>query len=242
VCFFNIIFSEKRREKVINMTSITLLFSIILIFTSTYGRCAEDKTTLSPQQQQQQEVKENFIYVTEISTDTVNNEKTIRIVLNNAIEVNDIKIKKYGSSNIIAYPSYISETTGKEFKQVRVISTQAKKAIEDAIFNNRIAHNFNPTQMNFSITKLTPYKKDGSPVKAFVTVTFNDAIEVDARVMSGKYGLWVAYPTKNITNRKGQKLLSYMKQFNIIDKDLKKKVDTAILNKYREVISEEPEN
>lgn len=215
-----------------------IILLCIIIRTPTYAICQEKGRNLQPDKI----TKEKIIYVTEISTNIVKNEKIFRIVLNNAIEINDIKIKKYSSSNIIVYPYYISETTGKEFKQVRVVSAQAKKAIEDAIFNNKTCKeipSFGP--MSFNITKLRLHNKKGSPVKAFVTVVFNDAIEVEVRVMSGKYGLWVAYPTRNITTEKIQKP-QWLQQFNIIDKELKQKVNTAILNRYREIELEEPEN
>ncbi|MBR3628214.1 MAG: septation protein SpoVG family protein, partial [Elusimicrobia bacterium] len=68
--------------------------------------------------------------------------------------------------------------------------------------------------------------KNPKTVLAFMSVIFNDAIEINCNVLNGKYGLWVAWPSIKEKDK-------WNKLFEIQDKKLKEDIETELIKYYK---------
>ena len=81
------------------------------------------------------------------------------------------------------------------------------------------------------INKFSLYRKKAK-IKAFASVIFNDDIEVECRIMDGKNGLWVAWPS----NKVGDKWYS---NFKFIDRKIKNGVENLLIKEYTKKLNNE---
>ncbi|MDR1433962.1 septation protein SpoVG family protein [Candidatus Endomicrobiellum devescovinae] len=72
--------------------------------------------------------------------------------------------------------------------------------------------------------------KNNKSIKAFVSIIFDDDIEVECRIMNGKKGLWIACPSD-------LKHGIWIKNFTFINKDLQKNIEKKLITDYTSVIS-----
>jgi len=156
------------------------------------------------------------------------------IVLNDCLEVRDIMVNKAGGKVNIVYPAYIS-TNGKEYPQFEVISEQAKMEIEKAIATGKPSEKA-AKSLTFKVAKFSKMKKTTSSVKAFVSVDFNSAVCVECKVMDGKKGPWISWPSV-----KDEKTGKYLPQILIINANVKNVVENSILRKYKDSGEEQSE-
>jgi len=150
------------------------------------------------------------------------------IVVNGCLKIKEIKVLKIGGENKLKFPTYYSRL-GREYPQVVVHTKQANEAILQAIRTSKVSQDVKP--LSYKVTEISPYNRE-SKLKAFVAVTFNDAITVECKIMSGKKGLWVAWParkTKDIKN-------PWVKQVVILDKNLKDEIEKQLFIAYQEKI------
>ncbi|MDR1418406.1 MAG: SpoVG family protein [Endomicrobium sp.] len=95
--------------------------------------------------------------------------------------------------------------------------------LENKVFNNT-------EKISFNINKL--YKlKNNRTVKAFASVIFDDEIEVECRIMQGKEGLWIAWPSTKVNNE-------WIKNFKFINKNLQSKVESKLIIDYNSVFEQ----
>ena len=76
-------------------------------------------------------------------------------------------------------------------------------------------------------TRVNPYNKEGSNVKAYADVMFDDCFVIkDARIMEGKNGLFVGMPSKQVSGK-------YKETCHPITKEFKQELDDAVLSEYK---------
>lgn len=174
-----------------------------------------------------------FVHSGEISVTEVEVKgNEARVIINNIIEINGIKIKK-GDVN---FPVYISKS-GKVFPQVRFLTKDARNIVVDAISNRKASKEI-IKKINYKITKMSPYSKKGSSLKAFAAVTFNGVVEVECKVMKARYkkkDYWVAWPARPPDKNKGEN--KWQDQISIINKKIKSIVEKDIIDSMKKMFS-----
>jgi len=153
------------------------------------------------------------------------------IVLNDMIVVKEIKLKKtkIGQREIInlQFPEYISKR-GKVFPQVAVLSKDLTDRITSAIITSKVEQLPSPVEPSYKVNKFSPFRRSGSSLKIFASVIFAGTLEVECKVMEGKKGPWIAWPS-----RKDESSGKYKKQVVFKSREYQKKVENDLLNKYK---------
>jgi len=150
------------------------------------------------------------------------------IMLNGSLKIRDIQVLEIAGETKLKFPSYLSRQ-GKVYPQVIVHTKEANEVVLEAIKNGKISQEVIP--LEFEVTKILPYYGKGK-LRAFASVTFNQAITVECKIMSGKKSLWVAWPA-HPPKVAGQR---WVKQVIILDKQLKNEIEKELLKKYHEKI------
>ncbi len=154
------------------------------------------------------------------------------ITLNDLIVIKEIKLKKtkIGQREIVnlEFPTYISKR-GKAYPQIVVLDKTLQERIIKAITTTTAEK---PTEKigepSFKISKFSPYRQSRSSLKVFASVVFEDSIEIECKVMEGKYGPWIAWPA-----RKDKTTNKWVQQVNFTSKEYKKKIEQSLLSKYK---------
>ncbi len=158
------------------------------------------------------------------------------IVFNDMIVIKEIKLKKtkIGQREIInlQFPEYVSKK-GKVFPQVVVLSKDLTDRITSAIITSKVEQLPSPVEPTFKLNKFSPFKRSGSSLKVFASVIFAGELEIECKVMEGKKGPWVAWPS-----RKDESSGKYLKQVVFKSKEYQKKVEDEVLKKYKVGLSE----
>ena len=141
-----------------------------------------------------------------------------KVSFNGSFSVSDITLKTAGSETEIVFPSY------KDKNQVAVLKREHKKRFAKDIKENKVSGPVPATAVKFKINKFSPVKNLKQTL-AFASVIFEDVLEVECRILSGRNGLWVAWPA---ANKNGV----WKKQFEFIDKSLKREVEGKLLERY----------
>ena len=97
----------------------------------------------------------------------------------------------------------------------------AKKIYEN-IKSNKTSAQY--SKINYKINKFKLISSHKT-IKAFSSVIFEEKLEAECRVIEGKYGLWIAWPSE----KKGG---VWIKNFIIIDKDLKNNIEDDLIKRY----------
>lgn len=173
------------------------------------------------------------LYCQTFGVSFVNNKNLsdISVEFDNVIELHNLKLETDKNNAVLITPYYKSKKRqyhyfsflDKNFKDsvISKIRTGAADKIQDSVSN-----------VDYKINKFNIV--DDLPVaRAFVSVIFNDLIEVRCSVLKSKHGLWVQWPSKK-QNDKWNKL------FVIKDKALKDKIENDILNLYNSKNSNRP--
>ncbi|MDR3124560.1 MAG: SpoVG family protein [Endomicrobium sp.] len=151
--------------------------------------------------------------ITEISA----KDSKFNITLNNSIQILNIELQ----DNELKFPIYKSKN--KQYKQIFVLKRDFKAYLKDSLLENKVFNNIGSIS-SFNINKL--YKlKNNTTVRAFASVIFDNEIEVECRIMRGKSGLWIAWPSTKINNK-------WVKNFKFINKSLQKEVETELIADY----------
>lgn len=142
------------------------------------------------------------------------------IILNNAISINNIALKSKNDTSFVEFPVYVGN--GRIYKQFSVLKREYEKYLASSI-ETKNEEKFEGDIL-FIVNKFSKTQKEGN-IKAFASVIFEDVLEVECRVMHGKNGLWIAWPS----NKKDGKWVNI---FSFTDKDLKKRVEGDLIQKY----------
>jgi DNA-binding cell septation regulator SpoVG len=143
------------------------------------------------------------------------------VTLNNDIKISNIFLR----NNVLEFPKY--KNKGKTYKQITVLRKDFKNYLLDALLSNNIFSGRCIT--SFKINKML-LLKDNKSIKAFASIIFDDDIEVECRIMNGKKGLWIAWPSS-------LKHVLWIKNFTFINKNLQKNIEKKLIIDYTSVAS-----
>lgn len=148
------------------------------------------------------------------------------IVINGVIEIKEIELK----GEDIIFPYYTSKS-GKISPQVRFLTDESKKIVREAIVNNTPSKQ-KIRNISYKVTKMSPYSRAESSLKAFVVVTFNGVMEVECKLMKSSSGGedWVAWPARPPVKEKGEK--RWIDQIVIRNRNVKSIIENEIIKTY----------
>ncbi|MFQ3675023.1 MAG: septation protein SpoVG family protein [Endomicrobiia bacterium] len=177
--------------------------------------------------------QEEKLIVTSVSKLT---NDTYEIVLNDIIVIKDVKLKKtkIGQREIVnlQFPEYISKR-GKVFPQVVVLSKDLTDRITSAIITSKVEQLPSAVEPSYKLNKFSPFRREGSSLKIFASVIFAGTLEVECKVMEGKRGPWIAWPSV-----KDESTGKYRKQVVFKSREYQKKIENDLLSKYKTSSSE----
>lgn len=154
-------------------------------------------------------------------TKVTNKNNKINIEFNNILQLQDFVLT---DGNLIS-PFY--ESNGTKYYFFYFLNRKTKQDVIDKI--NKKENSFsNKTNIKteYKINKCNIVKKPKT-ILAFMSVIFNDNIEINCNILNGKYGLWVAWPSLKENDK-------WRKIFDIKDKNLKDKIETDLLKYYKQ--------
>jgi DNA-binding cell septation regulator SpoVG len=151
----------------------------------------------------------------------VENEKNYyAVTFNNAIRIYGVSL----SNGKVLLPEYAKG--GKIYRNFSVLDRNFAKNLHEDL---KLGKTYAGPSQNFSKTayKINKFKiiQSHKTVRAFASVIFEDKLEVECRVMDGKYGLWIAWPSKEDGG-------IWKKDFIIINKYLKNSIETELIKRY----------
>ncbi|MDR1695803.1 MAG: hypothetical protein LBR69_04140 [Endomicrobium sp.] len=158
-------------------------------------------------------------------TDLEKNADGYSVVLNGALKISGIKLKKTNSGSEIEFPRYVSK--GAVYRQISVLNRDYKKYLTDIIENVLPPE---PESAGIAVSrKINKFKviNNHRSVKAFMSVIFGGCVEAECRIMNGKYGTWVAWPAVKKESRR-------VKNFEFTDFNLKKEIESELIGYYNE--------
>jgi len=164
----------------------------------------------------------------EISVTSVHvNGNEASVVINEVVEINEIEI----SGNDVKFPAYISKSN-KVFPQVNFLTETARNTVVEAVLNNKPSSK-RIRSINYKVNKMSPYNKEGSSLKAFASVVFNGALEVECKVMKSRRDddLWIAWPARPPKKDKGER--RWQDQVRIINKKVKSIIERDIVETFK---------
>jgi len=182
--------------------------------------------------------QEKEIFVSEVKIEPVSGKGNLKamaeIVINNCLKIREIRVLKIGDQTKLKFPYYVSRR-GEVYPQVIVHTQQANEVIQKAVEKDKISLSTGTVPegqspwLDYEITKMTPFTQF-KQLKAFAAVTFNKAITVECKIMSGKKGLWVSWPA-SAAKTKGE---PWAKQVIILDRELKENIERDLFVHYHE--------
>ncbi|MCP4481292.1 MAG: hypothetical protein GY817_00480 [bacterium] len=140
----------------------------------------------------------------------------VRIILNNFLVIENIKVYKEG---VVQFPYYHSKK-GSRFPYIEILDSQVEQNILIAIKTNQAKDFYSLTEPSFEIKNIQLWK--GSKRKANVEVMLDSKIVIFCGVMAGKNGDWIAWPASKKFDNK------YHKDIYLLNSSLKEKIETAI--------------
>jgi len=153
--------------------------------------------------------------------------KVASVVLNNAILINEVRVKKVGSKTILKFPEYISKS-GRIYPQIKFLDPSVKTAIRRAILSKKPSSK-KINKISYRIGKFSKFRREGSKLKYFCSVIFNDKVEIECKIMEGNRGPWVSWPAR--PPKGGGK---WINQISIANKKVKNIVERELLERYKE--------
>ena len=172
-------------------------FALLLVFLFSLEVCAEN------------------LNLTKI-TDTNNK---IDIEFNDTLKLCDFT---FSQDNLIS-PFY--ENNGNKYYFFYFLDRQFKNDIITKIKDKKSIVNTGKGKIEYKINKCSIVKTPKT-ILAFMSVIFNDNIEVSCNILNGKYGLWVSWPSIKERDK-------WKKIFDIKDKNLKEEIDTKLIKYYK---------
>jgi len=200
------------------------LFIFVLIFT--VGK-------FSPVFSQSSVPPSRDIIVTEVEVTPVDEgavKGLARVLINNVLEISEIQVLKVGGRTSLKFPEYVSKK-GKVYPQITVHTKQANDAILNAVTTGKPSAEKSKA-ISFKVTKFSRFTRP-STLKVFAAVMFNDAIEVECKIMEGKRGPWVSWPARRPEG--GGK---WINQVSIKNKAVKDAIEKTLLERYAKMLQE----
>lgn len=154
-------------------------------------------------------------------TKVTNKNNKINIELNNILYLQDFVL----ADDKLLSPFY--ESKGTKYYFFSFLNRKTKQEIINKINNKEkiVSDRFNG-KTEYKINKCSIVKKPKT-ILAFMSVIFNDEIEINCNILNGKYGLWVSWPSIKEKDK-------WRKIFDIKDKKLKDEIETALIKYYKQ--------
>lgn len=174
--------------------------------------------------------KELSVTVTDVEVIPVEGGGTTKaiasIVLNSAIKISEIEVKKVSGKTRLRYPRYVSKR-GRIYPQIKILDPVVEKMIISAI-DKKEPSSTPSNRISYRVSKYSPFTRGGSSLKVFCAVTFNNKVKIECKIMEGKSGPWISWPAR--APEDGGR---WINQIEIKDKKLKKVVEKALLKRYK---------
>jgi DNA-binding cell septation regulator SpoVG len=167
------------------------------------------------------------IAITEVKKNKTDGRTIYEISVNDCILIREVEVLVLGDKKTIKYPQYISQKK-QVYPQIIFLTRQSKDAVRKAVFGGETGK-YPKQNTKFKITRFSKFKKE-SGLKALCAVTFNSAFEVECKIIDGKNGLWVSWPSRKNTQN-GQ----WVQQIVVTDKQLRENIECELLSRYREM-------
>ncbi|PKN01687.1 MAG: hypothetical protein CVU77_04040 [Elusimicrobia bacterium HGW-Elusimicrobia-1] len=152
-----------------------------------------------------------------------------KVVINDVLEISEIQVLKVGGRTSLKFPEYVSKA-GKVYPQISVQTKQANDAILQAVETGKPSAS-KAKAISFKVTKFSKYTARGgkqSSLRVFAAVMFNDAIEVECKLMEGKKGPWISWPARAPEDG-GRK---WINQVIIKNKNVKDAIEKTLTDRY----------
>ncbi|MDI6756960.1 MAG: septation protein SpoVG family protein [Endomicrobiia bacterium] len=148
-----------------------------------------------------------------------------KVTINDVVEISEIQVLKVGGRTSLKFPEYISKK-GKVYPQITVHTKQANDALLNAIETGKPSAG-KAKAISFKVTKFSKFTRP-SKLKVFAAVMFNDAIEVECKIMEGNKGPWVSWPARKPDDG-GRK---WINQVAIKNKAVKDAIEKTLQERY----------
>ena len=164
------------------------------------------------------EIYSSDLEITKITN--INNK--INVEFNNTLQLKDFTL----SDNNLISPFY--ENKGNKYYFFYFLNRNLKKEIIEKTNNknNIIIKNDTKNSIEYKINKCNIVKMPKT-ILAFMSVIFNDTIEINCNMLNGKYGLWIGWPAIKEKDK-------WNKLFEIKDKELKEKIEIELIKYYKQ--------
>lgn len=171
------------------------------------------------------------IVVTGLTSGTAVSSPEVSVTLNGFLVIKEIKVRQVGDRISLQFPEYVSRKK-RVYPQVVLLTRQANEAVRKAVAGGK-AEAGKAISTRFAISRFSPFR-GRSVIRVLATVSFNDAVAVECKVMEGKNGPWIAWPS-----RKSKESGQWVRQVVFTDKRMKEAVEQALLERYDTLLSEE---
>lgn len=148
-----------------------------------------------------------------------------KVTINDVVEISEIQVLKVGGRTSLKFPEYISKK-GKVYPQITVHTKQANDALLNAIETGKPSAG-KAKAISFKVTKFSKFTRP-SKLKVFAAVMFNDAIEVECKIMEGNKGPWISWPARKPDDG-GRK---WINQVAIKNKAVKDAIEKTLQERY----------
>ena len=129
------------------------------------------------------------IHLTGIKPGLDADQKVYELTINNAISIKGVKVVDPSGRACLKFPEYISRNK-RVYPQVILITAKAKETLTAEVLN-RAVEPAGDYATGYKITRFSIFKKK-SNMKALASVSFNDALEIECKIIGGKNGPWVS--------------------------------------------------
>ena len=162
------------------------------------------------------------IYATNLKLTKITNiNNKVNIELNNTLKLKDLVL----TNDSLISPFY--ENKGNKYYFFYFLSRDFKNnIIKLAKDKSKNILDNTKGSIEYKINKCN-IVQNPKTILAFMSIIFNDTIEINCNVLNGKYGLWIAWPSVK-ENDKWNKL------FEIKDTKLKEKIETDLIKYYKQ--------
>ncbi len=149
------------------------------------------------------------------------------IVFNNAIKVRGVMVANISDKINFKFPEYISAKK-QTYPQVKLLTAEANELVRKAL-ETKEPQGGNNIALKYRISK---FKKISSPSKINIvaSVVFNESIEIECKVIEGRNGPWVLWPSE-----KRKDIGRWRKQIVITDYSLRESVERDLIERYNKL-------
>ncbi len=165
------------------------------------------------------------IFVTDIKTEK-GAAGLAELTINGVLHIREIEPVKAVDRTVLKFPRHVSRKK-RVYPLVRPVTRQASDELRRAVESGKPAAA--KTGVNACrISRFTALKgARRSGLKAFVLVSFNDAVEVECRILETANGPCILWPSRKVRGRE-----KYVDLVWISDKRLKEEIEALILERY----------